>query len=172
MNSFIELEDGWSKILLGIENIINHLWPDDGTAPTLRKVENKEYMDIFTTVYNMCIQPPPHNYSEQLYQRYYHTIERVFAQNVQPHIDSAPDDELSMVIKDQKYRFHAFVKWIASFFSYLDRFHTKRQGLPRLREMGYGIFKDHLQKRFSEDIMDVLEVDDDPPTPSISSEVI
>lgn len=29
-----------------------------------------EYMNLYTTTYNMCTQKPPHEYSEQLYERY------------------------------------------------------------------------------------------------------
>ena len=113
-------------------------------------------MKVFIQVYNLCDN---HNYSEQLYQRYKDKVEKVFTQNVQPQIDSASDAELSMVVKDQWFRFRIFIKWISSFFSYLDRFHIKQKGLPSLKETGYGVFKDHLPQRLSEDIIATIEED-------------
>jgi len=107
----------------------------------------------------MCTQKPPHNYSEQLYQRYKDTLEQVFAQNVLPKIDSASEDELSMVVKEQWSLFRIFVKWMESLFSYLNRFHITRQNLPGLWDIGQGIFVDNLRQRLPEDIFAILEDD-------------
>ena len=36
----------------------------------------KEYVQTYTTCYNMCTQKSPYNWSEQLYQRHGETISR------------------------------------------------------------------------------------------------
>ena len=105
----------------------------------------------------MCTQKPPYNYSEQLYQKYIQTIEQVFVINVIPRLDESSEKELTKVIQDQWLCFRVFVKWMSSFFSYLDRFHTKRQALPCLKETGHAVFKDYLKQRFSDDILTLLE---------------
>ena len=153
----IELEDGWAKILPTIDNLVHNLWPEDGQSWEPVKINNEIYMKVFIQVYTLCNRDQ--NYSDQLYQRYKDKVEKVFTQNVQPQIDSASDAELSMVVKDQWFRFRIFIKWISSFFSYLDRFHTKRKGLPSLKETGYGVFKEHLRQRLPEDIIATLEED-------------
>jgi len=156
--SIIELEDGWSKIYPAIENLVQHLWPEEGQRWEQVKITNTEYMAVFVQVYDMCVQRYPNNHSEQLYERYKDTINQVFDQNVLPKIDSASDNDMSVVVNDQWSRFRIFVRWISGFLSYLDRFHTLRMGLPKLRETGLSIFKDNLRQRLIEDnIIDALD---------------
>ena len=166
--SIIELEDGWSKIYPAIENLVQRLWPEEGQRWEQVKINNTEYMTVFVEVYNMCAQKYPNNHADQLYERYKDTVNQVFDQNVLPIIDScinASEDEITVVINDQWSRFRIFVKWISAFFSYLDRYHTKRMGLPGLRETGIGVFKDNLRQliqksgpcRLTEDNIDALE---------------
>jgi cullin 1 len=146
-----DLEEGWSKIYPAIEDLVQRLWPE-GQEWERVKITNTEYMTVFTLVYNMCVQKPPHNYSDQLYGRYMDTINQVFNQNVLPKTDSASKDDMRFVVNDQWSRFCIFVKWISAYFSYLDRFHTSRMGMPTLYEMGIGVFKDNLRQHLTEEI--------------------
>ena len=86
----IKLEEGWVEIETYINRLIQIVWIDDLTG---RKFDNKDYMTVFTLVYQMCAQKGPHKYSEQLYSRYKKTYNDVFIQNVVPKIDVAPDTE-------------------------------------------------------------------------------
>ncbi|XP_048229765.1 cullin-1-like [Ricinus communis] len=36
---------------------------------------SEEYMMLYTTIYNMCTQKPPHDYSQQLYEKYREAFE-------------------------------------------------------------------------------------------------
>ena len=132
MSNCIELEEGWSKIQSNIDRLVQHLWLDPFVGDP--QINNKEYMSTFSVVYIMCTQKPPHNYSDQLYERYKQTVEQIFNENVIPRLDGDLDTDLSTVVKDQLYRFRIFVRWMSSLFSYLDRFHVKRQGLPSLKD--------------------------------------
>ena len=49
----------------GIDKLIRILEDDPTTCFTA-----EEYMTLYTTTYNMCTQKAPHEYSEELYQRY------------------------------------------------------------------------------------------------------
>jgi len=159
-----DLEEGWSKISDALSDLVQRLWPEGSEGPEgpegpegqewkSVKVTNKEFMTVFTLVYNMCVQKPPHNYSDQLYGRYMDTINQVFNQNVLPKTDSASKDDIHVVVNNQWSRFCIFVKWISAFFSYLDRFHTSRRGMPKLYEMGIGVFKDNLRQHLTEEII-------------------
>ena len=152
-----ELEEGWNQITPEIENLIHKVWHDNDKDPKSVSFSNEEYMKVYLIVYNMCTQKPPYNYSEQLYQKYIQIIEQTFVINIIPRLDKSSEKELSTVIQSQWLCFSVFVKWMSSFFSYLDRFHTKRQGLPRLKDTGNAVFKDYLKQRYSEDILSLLE---------------
>jgi len=106
--------------------------------------DNREYMTYFTKVYNMCTQKPPHNYSEQLYQRYVGVLRERVATAVSPALEAAAArGELlqEVAVHSSTMKKHmVFVKWMKSIFSYLDRFHTKRQALPSLRDLGIRCF--------------------------------
>ncbi|XP_066396104.1 cullin-1-like [Miscanthus floridulus] len=60
----VGLEEGWTFVATGLAKIRR---ATDGGGEGL---SSEEYMQVFTTVYCMCTQASPHNYSEQLYQRY------------------------------------------------------------------------------------------------------
>ena len=150
MNNYIELEEGWSKMIQpNIDTMVHVVWNNS----TEHKLDNKTYMTIFSAVYTMCEQEPPHNYSNQLYERYKQTVEQVFKDNVIPHLDIDHESGITSPIKKQWSLFCIFIKWMKSFFSYLDRFHTKRHGLPGLQETGYAVFKDYLRQHLSEEII-------------------
>ncbi len=153
----VEMEEGWNTINPEIENLVNKVWSDNDSNPKNVSFSNEEYMKVYLVVYTMCTQKPPHNYSEQLYQKYIQIIEQTFVINIIPRLDESSEKKLTTVIQEQWLRFSVFVKWMSSFFSYLDRFHTKRQGLPRLKETGHEIFKDYLKQRFSGDSLTLLE---------------
>ena len=153
----IELEEGWAQIEIYVERLIQIVWSDDLKVPS-HKFDNKDYMTVFTLVYSMGTQDHPHKYSEQLYSRYKKTYNDVFIQHVVPKIDVAPDTELPDTIQEQWGNYKIFMKWMGSFFSYLDHFHTKRQGLPPVKgsDMGSRLFKDHLRNRLSEESIDAI----------------
>ena len=150
----IELEEGWTQIEQHIERLIQILWYD--TPYSTPVIHNRDYMIAFTLVYQMCAQDHPHKYSEQLYSRYKKTYNDVFIQNVVPKIDVASDTELD--IQEQWMKYKIFMKWMNNFFSYLDRFYTKRQGLPPVKgyDMGTELFRDYLCDRLSEERIDAI----------------
>ena len=90
---YIALEDRWENeikakalvplevyslhILLSLRNAIilpNHFESqamlDDGFQDKTKLFANKDYVNVYTTCYNMCTQRSPYNWSEQLYQKH------------------------------------------------------------------------------------------------------
>ena len=150
----IKLEEGWDQIETCINKLIQIVWSD--TPYSTPVIHNRDYMTAFTLVYQMCTQEAPHNYSEQLYSRYKKTYNDVFIQHVVPEIDVAPDTGLD--IQEQWMKYKIFMKWMNNFFSYLDRFYTKRQALPPVKgyDMGTKLFRDYLCDRLSEERIDAI----------------
>ena len=149
----IELEEGWVQIYPYVERLIHAVWSDDPRWCGHR-FDNKDYMTVFVLVFQMSSWSPPHNYSEQLYSRYKKIHNDVFTQNVVPKIGVAPDNEL--VIQEQWGKYKIFTRWMGNFFSYLDRFYTKRQDLPPVKDMGMRLFKEHLRDNFSDERIDAM----------------
>ena len=141
----VELEEGWSKIQEGaIERCVQGaprarcvcsgphathtanvcvrrlqgILEDDLTG---HKFDNKEYMTYFTLVYNMCTQKPPHNYSEQLYQRYKKAISDYLNSAVLPAVREKTGQYMLKEVGKRWQHHKINVKWMKSFFSYLVR---------------------------------------------------
>ncbi|KAI3417132.1 uncharacterized protein J3R85_014761 [Psidium guajava] len=60
----IDLEQGWEFLQKGILKLINIL---EGLPEP--QFSSEDYMMLHTTIYNMCTQKPPHDYSQQLYDK-------------------------------------------------------------------------------------------------------
>nr|GMC74300.1 cullin-1-like isoform X1 [Ipomoea batatas] len=45
---------------------------------------SNDYMMLYTTVYRMCTQKPPHDYSQQLYDKYRESFEEYITSTVLP----------------------------------------------------------------------------------------
>lgn len=61
----IELEEGWKEMQKGIDKLKRIL---EGLPEP--PYNSGEYMTLYSTIYNMCTQKPPHDYSQQLYDKY------------------------------------------------------------------------------------------------------
>eukprot|EP00253_Pinus_taeda_P026395 PITA_26395 len=61
----IELEQGWTHMRKGIAKLKNIL---EGIPE--QPFTSDEYSNLYTTIYNMCTQKVPFDYSQQLYERY------------------------------------------------------------------------------------------------------
>ncbi|KAL9325548.1 hypothetical protein ACSQ67_006193 [Phaseolus vulgaris] len=66
----IDLEQGWDFMQKGITKLKNIL---EGLPET--QFSSEDYMMLYTTIYNMCTQKPPHDYSQQLYDKYRESFE-------------------------------------------------------------------------------------------------
>lgn len=75
--TIIEWKERWSYMVSGVTKLIKIL--EGEPEPPF---EADELMDLCTTVYKMCNQKPPHDYSHQLYDRYCEIIEDYAKQTV------------------------------------------------------------------------------------------
>ncbi|OMP06647.1 hypothetical protein COLO4_07999 [Corchorus olitorius] len=73
----IELEQGWDYMQKGITKLKRIL---EGLPEP--QFTSEEYMMLYTTIYNMCTQKPPHDYSQQLYDKYREAFEEYITSTV------------------------------------------------------------------------------------------
>uniref|UniRef100_A0A2P2MWD1 Cullin-like protein1 n=1 Tax=Rhizophora mucronata TaxID=61149 RepID=A0A2P2MWD1_RHIMU len=73
----VDLEQGWEFMQKGITKLKNILegFPEP-------QFSSEDYMMLYTTIYNMCTQKPPHDYSQQLYDKYRESFEEYITSTV------------------------------------------------------------------------------------------
>ena len=100
----------------------------------------KEYMDIYTKVYNLCIQQIE-GFQAELYDRYTKSIASYLDREVTPRLQDLTGEQL-LVELELRWRNHQImVKWMQRFFQYLDRFYVDMSSILNLTDQGFAQFK-------------------------------
>ncbi|KAJ0802143.1 putative cullin [Helianthus annuus] len=126
----MNLEEGWGLMQRGITKLKNIL-EDLPESP----FSSEEYMMfyqylfsllLFLLVFNMCTQKPPHDYSQQLYDKYRESFE----------------DYITSTFVRRWSNHKVMALWLSRFFHYLDRYFIYRRSLPTLNEVAFACFRD------------------------------
>ncbi|CAM0881246.1 unnamed protein product [Alopecurus aequalis] len=133
----IELEVGWRHMDAGVSRLKRILHGVDGES-----FSSEEYIHLYTTIFNMCTQKPPHDYSKQLYERYKKTLEDYIKSIVLPSIKEKHGEFLLRELVERWKNHKVMVRWLSRFFHYLDRYYVSRKLLLPLRELGMTCFHD------------------------------
>jgi hypothetical protein len=92
MNQVILLEDGWKRLKEGgvqkIEQILESVQGGDYKSG----ITTEEYSSLYTTVYTMCTQKPPNNWSEHLYNNYCDAVKDYLSARILPRIKEKHDE--------------------------------------------------------------------------------
>jgi cullin 1 len=149
--SVVPLEDGWEKIknegIKVLEDFLDtkHIRasvPQNADPTKPRNVFSKaNYAELYTTVYNMCTQRTPNNWSEQLYRRYGEAISNYVQRMVLPALRDKTGIPLMQELLHRWNNHKIYVKWMDRFFTYLDRYYVKLQSVEPLHNRGYSIFQ-------------------------------
>ncbi|KMZ58707.1 putative Cullin-1 [Zostera marina] len=131
----IELEHGWDFMQKGITKLKNLL---EGKPET--QFNSEDYMMLYTTIYNMCTQKPPHDYSQQLYDKYRESFEEYITSMVLPSLTEKHDEFMLRELVQRWDNHKLMVRWLSRFFFYLDRYFISRRSLPALNHVGYTCF--------------------------------
>lgn len=99
-------------------------------------------MMLYTTIYNMCTQKPPHDYSQQLYDKYREAFEEYITKTVLPSLKEKHDEFMLRELVRRWLNHKVMVRWLSRFFHYLDRYFIARRSLPALNEVGLTCFRD------------------------------
>ncbi|KAL5561527.1 hypothetical protein UlMin_031274 [Ulmus minor] len=132
----IELDEGWDYMQKGITKLKNIL---EGLPVITFNAE--EYSMLYTTIYNMCTQKPPHDYSQQLYDKYSEAFADYITTMVMPCLREKHDEFMLRELVQRWSNHKVMVRWLSRFFYYLDRYFIARRSLPPLKEVGLTSFR-------------------------------
>ncbi|KAK9086504.1 hypothetical protein Syun_028898 [Stephania yunnanensis] len=147
----IELEQGWKIMKLGITKLKNIL--EGLPEPEFTSEEN---MALYTTVYNMCIQEDPHDYSRQLYEKYKETLEEYNISTVLPSLRQKHDELMLRELVKRWANYKVMVSRLFRWFQFLDRYFIRRMFMPTLKEVGLKCFHDLVYKEIKVEVRDVV----------------
>jgi len=138
----ILLEDGWNRLKTGGVQKIEEILEDMQGGVYKTKISTSEYSDLYTTVYTMCTQKPPNNWSEHLYNNYCEAVKEYLQARILPRIKEKHDESMLKELVRRWENHKLLVRFLSHVFKYLDRFYVKRLSLPELAEVGSQSFHD------------------------------
>ncbi|XP_026458746.1 cullin-1-like [Papaver somniferum] len=157
--NIVELEEGWEIIQNGIKMLVNTL---EGV-----RTESPMFASIYTTVFIMCTQIPPHKYFGQFYKRYQRVYNDYLRSKVLPAIQEKQQqhsDDVSMLQElVKRWANHkVMVTKLSHYFNYLDRqYIPKRMAdhgvyVPGVKDVGFGFFHDIVYAKMKVKVRDVV----------------
>ena len=135
----ISFEDGWSVIekkgIRRLQKIVEH-------GSTIR-YKNEDFVDLYTTVYKMCTQKAPNNWSGKLYFAHRKSMEQYLNDVVAPAVmDKKHSSEAFLTELHQRWVNHKkMLKWQCKLFVYVDRFYVRRLAIDDLHTVGMKAFQ-------------------------------
>ncbi|KAH1147308.1 hypothetical protein GLYMA_15G154000v4 [Glycine max] len=104
----------------------------------------------------MCTQKPPHDYSQQLYDKYRESFEEYIVSTVLPSLREKHDEFMLRELVKRWANHKIMVRWLSRFFHYLDRYFIARRSLPPLNEVGLTCFRDLVYKELNGKVRDAV----------------
>lgn len=147
----IELEAGWEFMAKGITKLKNLL---EGLPE--QQFNAEEYMNLYTTIYNMCTQKPPYDYSQQLYERYREAFNEYITAKVLPALREKRDEYMLKELVQRWDNHKIMVRWLSRFFNYLDRYYIQRYSLSALKDVGMLCFRDLVYVELKTSVKDAV----------------
>ncbi|KAK4265732.1 hypothetical protein QN277_026748 [Acacia crassicarpa] len=147
----IDLEQGWDFMQKGIMKLKNIL---EGQPE--QQFSSEDYMMLYTTIYNMCTQKPPHDYSQQLYDKYRESFEEYILSTVLPALREKHDEFMLRELVKRWANHKIMVRWLSRFFHYLDRYFIARRSLPPLNVVGLTCFRELVYKEINGKVRDAV----------------
>ncbi|PPD75826.1 hypothetical protein GOBAR_DD27254 [Gossypium barbadense] len=146
----IELDQGWDYMHKGIKKLRRIL---EGLPEP--PFTSEEYMMLYT-IYNMCTQKPPYDYSQQLYDKYREAFEEYITSTVLPSLREKHDEFMLRELVKRWGNHKVMVRWLSRFFHYLDRYFIARRSLPALNEVGLTCFRDLVYQEVCAKVKDAV----------------
>ncbi|KAL3641974.1 Cullin-1 [Castilleja foliolosa] len=147
----IDLDQGWDFMQNGIIKLKKIL---EGQPEP--QFSSEDYMMLYTTIYNMCTQKPPHDYSQQLYDKYREAFEEYITSTVLPSLREKHDEFMLRELVKRWLNHKIMVRWLSRFFYYLDRYFIARRSLPALKEVGLTCFRDLVYQELNVKVRDAV----------------
>ncbi|XP_069148622.1 cullin-1 isoform X2 [Solanum lycopersicum] len=118
------LEEGITKVKLIMDGY-----------PASKLVTSEEYMRYYDCVYRSCIQPPPHDLSAELLQKYHAVLDESIHFKVLPFLKDKSGTSLLAEFLRVWANYKAMVKCLGGFFLYLDRKCSDQKSSAPLKEV-------------------------------------
>ncbi|KAK6780756.1 hypothetical protein RDI58_022940 [Solanum bulbocastanum] len=147
-----ELEEGWEFMQRGITKLKKIL---EGQQHSF---SSEEYMMLYTTIYNMCTQKPPNDYSQQLYEKYREAFVEYINSTALPALREKHGEFMLREFVKRWANHKLMVRWLSRFFHYLDRYFIARRSLPGLHEVGLMCFRDLIYQELNGKARDAVNV--------------
>ncbi|MCL7046981.1 hypothetical protein MKW94_020783 [Papaver nudicaule] len=139
----LELEEGWETIQTGITKLIDILEGPDESTP---QAEVNLISALYNTVYAMVTQKDPHNYSEELYERYEGVYVDYLKSKVLPSVQEKHGVSMLQEPVKRWATYKVMVRKLCTCFLYLDRYYIPRKSLPSLSDVGLSCFRKEIMK--------------------------
>ncbi|CAN6197821.1 unnamed protein product [Urochloa humidicola] len=120
----VGLEKGWSFVATGLVKIRRAIDGSGGEG-----LSGEEYMQVFTTVYCMCTQASPHNYSEQLYLRFKEDLDDYIKSTVLPPLRELQGEILLRELVERWRKHNQIISSEINMFRYLNRYYISKRSL-------------------------------------------
>ncbi|GKU86772.1 hypothetical protein SLEP1_g1252 [Rubroshorea leprosula] len=146
-----ELDQGWDYLQKGITKLKKIL-----EEQPVQPFSGEEYMMLYTTIYNMCTQKPPHDYSQQLYDKYREAFEGYITSTVLPSLIEKHDEFMLRELVKRWLNHKVMVRWLSRFFHYLDRYFIAQRTLPALNEVGLTCFREQVYNVIKDKVRDAV----------------
>ncbi len=96
--TIIPIKEGWATLAAGLRRaeaaIFGYVFDGDVYGKIGQIISTDDYKEMYTTVYTMCTQKPPNNWSENLYQNYCEAIKDYLSSRILPHIKEKHDESM------------------------------------------------------------------------------
>ncbi|RYR76359.1 hypothetical protein Ahy_A01g000947 isoform F [Arachis hypogaea] len=139
----IHLEQGWDFMQKGITKLKIIL--EEGLPEP--HFSSEDYMMLYT---------PPHDYSQQLYDKYKEVFEEYIQSTVLPSLREKHDEFMLIELVKRWANHKIMVRWLSRFFHFLDCHFIARRSLPRLNEVGLTCFRDLVYKELNGKVRDAV----------------
>jgi len=149
----VEMQNGWDTILeVGIKPFFERVETLEQSSFTHKNIPRDQFLKTYDTIFTMCIQREPYNFSEQLYRKHTQSLTKYFQEQFIPILSKAQDLHGVAFLKAWVKRWSccvAAVNGMQRMFMYLDRFYVPNsEDLLKTSEQGYQLFKDCVFKKF------------------------
>lgn len=152
----ISLKDGWEIIrTIGTQPFFDRVESaDDPQKFNKQNIPQEQFTKTYDTIFQMCIQREPYNYSAPLYQKHTDALTKYFKDVFLPALKEAKSQHRLIFLKEWVKRWRCN-KWAVDgmqrMFMYLDRFHVPNsEDLLNTSEQGYTLFRQNVFEHFKD----------------------
>lgn len=104
----------------------------------------------------MCTQKPPHDFSQQLYERYREAFNAYITSDVLPALREKQGEYMLKELVKRWDNHKIMVRWLSRFFNYLDRYYIQRHNLAQLKDVGMLCFRDLVYSELKKNVKDAV----------------